>query len=113
MEKDKTRKITSLINDNTEVWFYIEDEYMQLFFNELCEIGARFLNGEEITKDSIKTMMGVSRDKTVGYVSNLVWYNTFFTENPAIKVFYGKYKEGSEDYIIKEPNIVPLNQAEI
>ena len=73
------------------MWFYIPDEWKECFYNEITQVGAKFMDGSEITKESIGTLMGIGKDKTVGYISNLVWYNTFFTDNAAVKVYYDKW----------------------
>ena len=112
-EKQKTRTIESLFEDNDRVWFYIPDEWKECFYNEITQVGAKFMDGSDITKDSIGTLMGIGKDKSVGYISNLVWYNTFFTDNAAVKVYYDKFKDASDDYLITEPNIKPLDIEEL
>ena len=105
---NEERTITALLNNNERVWFYISNDWKKLFYDEIVQYGAKFMNGTEITKDSIGTLMGIGRDKTVGYISNYVWYNSFYSDNSIIKVYYDKYKAGREDFIVTEPNITPI-----
>ena len=105
---NEERTITALLNNNERVWFYIPNDWKTKFFDEIVQYGAKFMDGTEITKDSIGTLMGMGVDKTIGYISNCVWYNSFYIEKSIIKVYYDKYKLGREDFIVSEPNIAPV-----
>lgn len=102
------RNIQELLLKHENVWFYISEAYHERFYNELVANNARFMNGAEITPESIGHIVGVHADWTVGCVSNLVWYNTFFSPTAPLKVDYEKYAKGNEDYVIIKPNIIPL-----
>ena len=102
------RKISDLLREHDRVWFYITDEYTEDFCSELCDIGARFQNGDAVTADNIGNVMGVHADGGVGHISYMIWYNTFSVKDAPIKIDYGKYHTGQNDYVFTEPNIVPL-----
>lgn len=102
------RTIKELLLRHENVWFYISEEYLDRFYDELIDNDARFINGSKITRESIGHIMGVHDDWTIGYVSNLVWYQTFFVPSAPLKLDYGKYLTGKCDYLITEPNIIPL-----
>ena len=102
------RKISELLQAYGRVWFYIADEYAEEFCAELCEFGARFQNGDAVTADNIGNIMGVHADGVVGYVSYMIWYNTFSVKDAPVKVDYAKYHTGQSDFVFTEPNIVPL-----
>lgn len=54
--------------------------------------------------------MGVGRDGTTGYISNMVWYHSFFSSAEMYtRVDYGKYRSGAEGYLITVPNIHPVS----
>lgn len=100
------RKMKNLFTENERVWFYITSEWQQDFYEELISLKARFMNGEQIHADSFGIMMGVGRDGTTGYISNLVWYYSFFSSaDMYTRVDYGKYRSGADDYLITVPNI--------
>lgn len=104
------RKMKDLFTENERVWFYITPEWQQEFYEELISLKARFMNGEQIQADSIGTMMEVGRDGTTGYISNMVWYYSFFSSaDMYIKVDYGKYRSGADGYLITVPNIHPVS----
>ena len=107
------RNITDLLDQYTEVWFWIREEYHDHFYKELMNMNAVFLNGDHVTRDSIRHCMGVHKDKTVGYVSNLVWYNTFSSSTAPIKVDYGRYIEDNDDFILLKSNIQPIDVTEL
>ena len=102
------RNIQELLLKHENVWFYISESYHERFYNELLHNGAKFMNGSEITPESIGHIVGVHADWTVGCVSNLVWYNAFSVTTAPLKVDYGKYISDNEDYVIIKPNIIPL-----
>ncbi len=103
------RKIQELLTENEEVWFCITEEWQQDFYEEIVSIGANFISGGSITRESISTLMGINRDKEVGYISNQVWYNSLRSEkSKTLKIDYGKYRSGEKNYQIASPDIVPV-----
>ena len=108
------RSIEMLLKQHEDVWFYVTDEWKQDFYKELMSLEARFISGDIIALESISTLMGIGRNRTVGYISNLVWYNSFFSSSSTpIKVDYGKYHSGDDDYLITKPNITPVDWNDI
>ena len=108
------RSIEMLLKQHEDVWFYVTDEWKQDFYKELMSLEARFISGDIIALESISTLMGIGRNRTVGYISNLVWYKSFFSSSSTpIKVDYGKYHSGDEEYLITNPNITPVNWDDI
>lgn len=100
--------IDKLLEQHGDVWFWVDKNYRTRFYSELSGMEARFANGEAVTPEGIGHCMGVHRNKSVGYVSNMVWYNTFFSPAAPVKVDYRKYTEGREDYMLAEPNLRPV-----
>lgn len=100
--------ISDLLQAHGRVWFYISDEYKETFYSELCALGAHFQNGNTVTEDLIGNIMAVHADGTVGYVSYMIWYNTFSVHDAPVKVDYAKYRTGQSDYVLSVPNVVPL-----
>jgi len=108
------RSIENLLKEQGHVWFYVTEEWHQEFYDELVSLEMRFMSGENITPKSISVLMGISNDGTVGYVSHLVWYNSFFSPSATpTKVDYGKYHCGADDYFIIKPNITPINWNDV
>ena len=102
------REISDLLQTQDRVWFYITDESKDTFYSELCALGAHYHNGEAVIKDSIGNLMGVHADGHVGHLSYMIWYTTFSVADAPMKVDYEKYHADQADYVITEPNIVPL-----
>lgn len=106
--------IDMLLKEQEHVRFYVTDEWKQDFYEELMSLGARFISGNNITLESISTLMEVGRDGTVGHISNMIWYNSFLSAKfTTIKIDYGKYRSGDIEYQITQPNIIPLNWEDI
>ena len=106
------KKILDLLKKYDEVWFWINEDVQEQFYAELNQIGAMFLNGKPILLEDIRHCMGISKDFSVGYISNLVWSKTFSSGTTAIKVNYKKYVSGEEDYIYTKPNTYPISIEE-
>lgn len=95
------RQMEELFEENKRVWFYVAEEWGHLFFEELQRIDAKFMNGDDIKAEDIGMLMGVGRDKTVGYISYFIWYYSFNSKNAMYpKVDYGKYCRGESNYVI-------------
>ena len=95
------RNIKALLEKQERVWFYVSDEWKKDFYDELMSIDAKFVNGDEIMLQSLRSLMGVNVNGTVGYVSGFVWHQSFFSKSYVpMKVDYEKYRCGDEDYII-------------
>lgn len=99
--------VRKLLKQHETVWFRIDGAEQTEFYKDLTDLGAVFLNGAPVTRDAIGCRMGVHRNGTVGYVSNLVWYMTFSSPTAPVKVDYGKLRAG-EPFLITEPDIRPL-----
>lgn len=108
------RSMEILLKEQGHVRFYVTDGWKQDFYEELMSLGARIISGDNITLESISTFMGIDRNRTVGYISKLVWYKSFFSSSSTtIKVDYGKYRSGDDEYLITKPNITPVNWDDI
>lgn len=108
IEASNKRSIADLLQEYDRVWFYIEDDYTDAFYSELCELGAHFQNGDAVTVDNIGNIMSVHSDGVVGHISYMIWYNTFSVKDSPVKVDYAKYRTGQREYVFTEPNIVPM-----
>ena len=107
------RKIIELLQQYEEVWFWIDKEYQDQFFKELIDLNVIFTNGAPVARGAIRHCMGVDNKKTVGYLSNMVWFNSFSHGNPPLKVNYGKYINGEDDYVFLKSNIQPIDIDEL
>lgn len=95
------RNIKVLLERQERVWFYVSDEWKKDFYDELMSIDAKFVNGACITLQSLRSLMGVNKSGTVGYVSGFVWQQSFYSKSCVlIKVDYGKYRCGDADFNI-------------
>lgn len=95
------KNIKALLEKQERVWFYVSDEWKKDFYEELMSIDAKFVNGDEIMLQSLRSLMGVNVNGTVGYVSGFVWQQSFYSKSCVpIKVDYGKYRCGDADFNI-------------
>ena len=95
------RNIKALLEKQERVWFYVSDEWKKDFYDELMSIDAKFVNGDEIMLQSLRSLMGVNVNGTVGYVSGFVWHQSFFSKSYVpMKVDYEKYRCGDIDFNI-------------
>jgi len=110
LETANSRSIATLLKKYDELWFYISDDYKEIFHKEIVALNAKFISGNDVDIKDIQTLMGINKGKEVGYISNLVWYNSFnSTKSEIIKVNYEKYHEGNDEYQIVKPNIMPID----
>lgn len=56
------------------------------------------MDGKPITLDLISPCIGVNKDRIVRYVTLLVWCKS--SSDYPVKLDYGKYLKGKEDYIL-------------
>ena len=116
------RSIKELINKNEVIWFSIgsDQALRSQFMQEAAELGIDWVSGRPVSDgDRCGYFMGIGPSPTLGYVSWQIWRASWLTEeaNPEdrsraysnrvvpIRVDYGKYTRGDEDYLVTE-NVV-------
>ena len=109
--------ILSLLEIYDEVWIYVPDEYREQFLQELIDMDAHFISGtpaKKITlRENIRLQIGVDRNREVGYISNICWCGSFSSSTSKAKIHYGRYVTGDKNYVITNPDLVPISPKEL
>lgn len=105
------RLLADLVKENTDVWVYCENEAFQKHFLKQLEYeGFHAVNGQKPTELFYHQLYGISNDMTVGYLAVMIWCLTFRTEKDnRIRVDYGKYISGAEDYFCHTATLKPVD----
>ena len=107
------RSLKALIEQNDSVWIYCKDEPLQVQFLEQAESeGFLALNGQKPTELFHHMLYGIDSDMTMGYLSNMCWCLTFREGDTHVRVDYGKYIAGEEDYICHTSPLKKVGQTE-
>lgn len=107
-------RIEELLKNRSHIWFWVEEEEREAFCRELSTAGFCFMNGTPLSPSHLRPGgVGVSRNKTVGHVSNLIWYKSFSSPHPPLKIRYSRFARGEEDFLITAPNIQPIPPNEL
>ena len=111
------RTIRSLLQENERVWFFLRTtEAERAFVKEVTELGARYLNGNEITELNCSPIMSVHKDLKVAHLMIMIWNASFrqsFSNHCApelasvLKVDYEKFVNGEENYTCTQSEFLP------
>lgn len=111
------RTIKELLKESERVWFYLKDkETERAFVNELCEYGATYLNGSQITVESCSPIMSVHNDMKVAHLMIMIWNASFSPSFEScatpelvhvLKVDYAKYHGGESNYLCDRSPFIP------
>ena len=112
--------ILSLLEIYDEVWFYVPNEYREQFLQELIDMDAYFINGapakdetQQLLALNYRLQIGVDRNREVGYISNICWCGSFSSSTSKAKIHYGRYVTGDKNYVITQPDLVPISPKEL
>lgn len=85
------KALKSLIENNSDVWFYCSTKELQLRFLKQCEVeGFLALNGQKPTDLNPYKYYGISSNMTVGYLSAMCWFLSAKYPGGALSVASGK-----------------------
>jgi len=104
------RTLQSLIKKNMKVWFYCGTKDLQKKLLEQAEEeGFVTMRGEDPTFLSLQRLYGINSERTIGYISNFIWYLSFQTgSSDILHIDYDRYISGENDYISHAPKMQPM-----
>lgn len=83
---------------------------------ELNQLGAKYLNGAQVTAENCSPIMAVHPDLRVAHLMIMIW-NSSFSPNfqkhysgdmtKIMKVDYAKYINGEDDFICVKSDFIP------
>ena len=109
------RSLKKLLETESHVWLACEDKDLSVrFLKQAEDEGFICLNGQKPTELFPSRFFGISKSLKLGYVSAMVWFLS--AQHPGhaldvetsqhldpIRIDYGKYIAGREDYVIQIP----------
>lgn len=110
----KMRTLRSLTEQCDTVWFCCDTQELQkLFLRQCVDEGFLTMNGDKPTELNCNRLYGISNN-SVGYLMGMCWELGYRgaaidigtdkrVKNP-VRVDYGKYMAGDEDYLYHYPN---------
>lgn len=107
-------KIKELLKEHERIWFYIDNDETGIhFMREVEKMGGKFIDGSTTKEHLCGKIMAFGRNNIVAYVSLMIWWMSFSDEykceNKVLKIDYGKFKRGENDYIINSCNFKKEN----
>jgi len=112
------RSIQELLKEEKKLWIYLRDqEAEQKFVEELNQLGAKYLNGAQVTTQNCSPIMAVYPDLRVAHLMIMIWNASFlpsFDQHYAgdtskiLKIDYARYIEGQEDYLCSRSEFTPV-----
>lgn len=111
------RNIRDLLKEGKKLWVYLRDqEAEQQFVAELNRLGAKYLNGAQITTQSCSPIMAVHPDMRVAHLMIMIWNASFSPSfdqhyvgdtSKILKIDYAKFIAGHEDYLCTRSEFTP------
>ena len=111
------RSIQDLLKEGKKVWFFLKDQKTERrFVEEINRLGARYLNGSQVTTENCSPIMAVHPDLRVAHLMIMIWNASFspsFHEHYSgdvgkiLKVDYAKYINGEDDFICTKSDFIP------
>lgn len=112
------RSIQDLLKEGKKLWIYLRDqETEQKFVEELNQLGAKYLNGAQVTTQNCSPIMAVHPDLRVAHLMIMIWNASFSPNfqkhysgdvNKILKVDYAKYINGEDDFICVKSDFIPV-----
>jgi len=107
-------KIKELLKEHERIWFYIDNDETGIhFMREVEKMGGKFVDSSTTKEHLCGKIMAFGRNNIVAYVSLMIWWMSFSDEykceNKVLKIDYGKFKRGENDYIINSCNFKKEN----
>ena len=113
------RSIQDLLKEGKKIWVYLNDQETQRrFVEDINQLGARYLDGSQVTKGNCSPIMAVHPDLTIAHLMILIWNASFtptFQEHYAggtteiIKVDYAAFVPGKPDYLCGKSEFIPIS----
>ena len=112
------RTIHDLLKEENRIWVYLKDrETERRFAEEINQLGAKYLNGTQVTAENCSPIMAVHPDLRVAHLMIMIW-NSSFSPNfqkhysgdmaKIMKVDYAKYINGEDDFICVKSDFIPV-----
>jgi len=92
---------------------YGPGQLWELTAAEVEKMGGKFVDSSTTKEHLCGKIMAFGRNNIVAYVSLMIWWMSFSDEykceNKVLKIDYGKFKRGENDYIINSCNFKKEN----
>ena len=99
------RTLRDLVTDHDLVWIYIGNDAEKEAFAAQCgDEGFHFSDGDAVAADRCGHVMALHNDLTLGNLAIFIWVMSFEDDvaNTPLRVEYGKYAQGADDFVCKE-----------
>ena len=68
------RSIHGLLKEENRIWVYLKDQETALrFVEEVNQLGAKYLNGTQVTAENCSPIMAVHSDLKVAHLMIMIW----------------------------------------
>ena len=111
------RTIHDLLKEENRIWVYLKDrETERRFAEEINQLGAKYLNGTQVTAENCSPIMAVHPDLKVAHLMIMIWNASFSPSfdqhyvgdaSKILKVDYAKFIAGHEDYLCTKSEFTP------
>ena len=100
------RTIKDLTGQADKVWIFLEtEEQRKDFMVQAAEEGFRWMNGDAVKASDRALVVGIRPDGTMGQVGIFLWCQSFQCHPDVLRVHYGRYRAGEEDYLCRSPGV--------
>ena len=100
------RQIKDLEGQAKKVWIFLETgEQRREFLARAAEEGSRWMNGDPIKASDRAVVVGLGPERTLGQVGLFLWCQSFQCHPDILRVHYGRYRAGEEDYLCRRPGL--------
>ena len=100
------RQIRDLEGQAKKVWIFLEtEEQRKEFMAQAAEEGYRWMNGDPVKPSDRAVVVGLGPERTLGMVGLFLWCQSFQCSPDILRVHYGRYRAGEEDYLCRRPGI--------
>lgn len=113
------RSIQDLLKEGKKIWVYLKDQGAERrFVEEINQLGARYLDGSQGTKENCSPIMAVLPDLSIAHLMILIWNASFtpsFQEHyvgdtaKILKVDYAAFVSGKPDYLCGKSEFSPIS----
>ena len=112
------RTIHDLLKEGNRIWVYLKDrETERRFAEEINQLGAKYLNGTQVTAENCSPIMAVHPDLRVAHLMIMIWNASFSPSferhyvgdtSQILKIDYAKFIAGLEDYRCIRSEFTPI-----
>lgn len=113
------RSIHDLLKEEKKIWVYLKDqETKRRFAEEVNQLGARYFDGSQVTKENCSPIMAVHPDLKIAHLMVLIWNASFtpsFQEHyvgdttKILKVDYAALISGDPNYLCRKSEFIPTS----